>query len=215
MWRWLSTSRCLRRCTRRWRSASSPVAPPILTRLFEHSHKTPCNRRTWMWKQRSASRQPQRNERPVARLTRFEGRGHKKSSKGFPLCLCFLKKFQRVPPLLMFFEKISKTNYQKGGGVVPFSPLPLDLTGGGAMAPWPPPLNAPLWKTPRFFPFSGFFFTLSRQDISLFFVFCIVFRIIQQPLCHTNEIHFFPFVKWHGKKDETLTRHIRARRFHI
>ena len=63
---------------------------------------------------------------PVARLTRFEGRGH--------------KNFQRVPPLLVFIDKFSK------GEVLAFSPLPLDLMGGGEgydpLAP--PPLNAPL-----------------------------------------------------------------------
>ena len=46
----------------------------------------------------------------VARLTRFKGRGHKKVPKG--------------PPLLRFFEKISKTNYQRGGGSIGFSSPP-------------------------------------------------------------------------------------------
>ena len=84
---------------------------------------------------------------PVARLTRFEERGHKKFpkgpplayvfwkiSKGSPLCLRFLENFQRVPPLLTFFEKIQKKLSK--GGVLAFSP-PLDLT----------PLNAPLTAT--------------------------------------------------------------------
>ena len=103
----------------------------------------------------------------VARLTRFEGRGHKKKFQRVPPCLCFLKKvpkgppfayvfwknFQRVPPLLMFFEKISKGSplclcflkkFQKqiikGGSIGFFSPPPR-FDGEGAMAPWPPPLK--------------------------------------------------------------------------
>ena len=84
----------------------------------------------------------------VARLTRFEGRGHKKVPKGPPFAYVFWKKFQRVPPLLMFFEKISKgsphclcflkkfQNKLSKGGVLAFSHLPLDFTA--------PPLNAPL-----------------------------------------------------------------------
>ena len=65
---------------------------------------------------------------PVARLTRFEGRGHKKAPKGPPFAYVFWKNFK---------NKLSK------GGVLAFSHLPLDFTWG----PWPPappPLNAPL-----------------------------------------------------------------------
>ena len=69
----------------------------------------------------------------VARLTRFEGRGHKKASKGPPFAYVFWKNFQRVPPLLMFFWKKFKNKLSKGG-VLAFSHLPFDFTGG----PWPP-----------------------------------------------------------------------------
>ena len=51
-----------------------------------------------------------------------------KISKGSPLCLCFLKKFQK--------------QIIKGGSIGFFSPPPRFY--GGAMAPCPPPLNAPL-----------------------------------------------------------------------
>ena len=68
-------------------------------------------------------------QRAVARLTRFEGRGHKKVPKGPPFAYVFRKKFR---------NKLSK------GGVLAFSPLPLDLTGGGHGPLAPPPLNAPL-----------------------------------------------------------------------
>ena len=78
---------------------------------------------------------------PVARLTRFEERGHTKVPKGPPFAYVFWKNFQRVPPLLMFFEKISKTNYQRGEY---WLFLPSSSIWRGAMAPWPPPLNAPL-----------------------------------------------------------------------
>ena len=47
-------------------------------------------------------------EGSAARLTRFEGRGYKKFPKGPPFAYVFWKNFQRVPPLLTFFGKISK-----------------------------------------------------------------------------------------------------------
>ena len=59
--------------------------------------------------------------RSVARLTRFEGRGHKKVPKG--------------PPFAHVFWKNFKNKLSKGGGIGFFSP-PLDFTGGGG--PWPP-----------------------------------------------------------------------------
>ena len=83
---------------------------------------------------------------PVARLTRFEGRGHKKVPKGPPFAYVFLNKFQRVPPLLMFSEKSSKGSplclcflkkIQKQiikGGSIGFFSSPPRFDGG----PWPP-----------------------------------------------------------------------------
>ena len=64
----------------------------------------------------------------VARLTRFEGRGHKKVPKGPPFAYVFWKNFK---------NKLSK-------GFWLFLTSPSILRGGGGMAPWPPPLNAPL-----------------------------------------------------------------------
>ena len=49
-----------------------------------------------------------------------------------------IKKFQRVPPLLIFFKKIFINKLSRGGGVLAFSPLPLDLTRR-AWPPGPPP----------------------------------------------------------------------------
>ena len=43
-----------------------------------------------------------------ARLTRFEERGHKKFQKGPLFAYIFWRHFQRVPSLLTFFEDISK-----------------------------------------------------------------------------------------------------------
>ena len=65
----------------------------------------------------------------VARLTWFEGRGHKKVPKGPPFAYVFWKNFK---------NKLSK------GGVLAFSHLPLDFTGGGGHGPLAPSLNAPL-----------------------------------------------------------------------
>ena len=74
----------------------------------------------------------------VARLTRFERKGHKKVPKGPPFAYVFWKKFQRVPPLLMFFEKISKTNYQRGEYWLFFFSPSIWRRGHG---PLPPPLK--------------------------------------------------------------------------
>ena len=65
-----------------------------------------------------------------ARLTRSEGRGHKKFPKG--------------PPFADVYWKNFKKNYQRGGGVLAFSPPPR-FGGVEAWSPAPPPpLNAPL-----------------------------------------------------------------------
>ena len=62
-------------------------------------------------------------EPSVARLTQFEGRGHKKVPKG--------------PPFAYVFEKISKTNYQRGEYWL-FLTSPSILRGGhGPLAPPP------------------------------------------------------------------------------
>ena len=68
----------------------------------------------------------------VARLIRFEGKGHKKFPKGPPFAYVSCKNFERVPPLLRFFEKISKKFIKGGGGILAFSLPFLDLTA------WPP-----------------------------------------------------------------------------
>ena len=82
----------------------------------------------------------------VARLTWFEGRGHEKVPKGPPFAYVFWKDFKGSPLCLCFLEKFRKQIIKGGGGgVLAFSHLPLDFTGG----PWPPappPLNAPLAK---------------------------------------------------------------------
>ena len=63
----------------------------------------------------------------VARLTRFEGRGHKKMSKG------------SLPPLLLFFKKIFKKNYRRGKYWL-LSPFPPRFDEG-AWPPGPPPFR--------------------------------------------------------------------------
>ena len=74
-----------------------------------------------------------RTSRTVARLTRFERRGHKKFPKGPPFAYVFWKKFKKII---------------KGGGSIGFS-LPRDLTGEGGHGPVPPPpLDAPLIQKP-------------------------------------------------------------------
>ena len=90
-----------------------------------------------------------REHHAVARLTRFEGRGHTKFPKGPPFAYVFWKSIQRVPPLLTFFEKVSKGSplclrflkkFQKKlskGGALAF--LSLDLTGGHGPLALPPP----------------------------------------------------------------------------
>ena len=92
----------------------------------------------------------------VARLTQFEGRGHEKFPKGPPFTYIFLKNFQRVPPLLTFFWKISKG-----------SPLCLRFSkkfekkiyqGGGGKEYWlfsPFDLNAPLFSWDKCSEFHG------------------------------------------------------------
>ena len=65
-----------------------------------------------------------------------------KGSKGSPLCLRFLGKFQRVPSLLMFLKKFQNQIIKGGGEYWLFLPSPSIWRGGHD--PWPPPLNAPL-----------------------------------------------------------------------
>ena len=122
----------------------------------------------WKTKSDCCGSMDHHHSQAVARLTRFEGRGHKKVPKGPPFAYVFWKnsktnfqrgeywlfsppsrfegrghekKFQRVPPLLMFFENIQKQIFK--GGVLAFLPSPSIWRGGGAWPPGPP-LNAPL-----------------------------------------------------------------------
>ena len=90
-----------------------------------------------MWRLRELS---------VARLTRFEGRGHKKFPKGPPFAHVFWRNFPRVPPLLTFFWKISKGSPLCWRSLQKFQKK---LSKGGVLAFLPPPLNVLLpWIWP-------------------------------------------------------------------